>query len=100
MNNEAYVGVDKDVDGGFTHIGRIIMDAWAFELLPETETCAGWTASQIQLLYERVDAAWDRYGHLPSRLEEPYLSRHRRIYAAAMARAREEGWDPELGEDD
>ena len=100
MNNEGYVGIDRDANGGFTHIGRVIMDAWVFELLPETETCAGWTPSQIQVLHDQVGAAWDRHGQPPSRLPEPYLSRHQRIYAAAMARGRQRGWNPELADED
>ena len=100
MNEEVYVGIDRDTNGGFTHIGRLIMDAWTFELLPENETCAGWTAGQLQALHQQVSAAWDKLGQLPSRLPEPYRSRHERIYAAAMARGRQRGWDPELDEDE
>ncbi len=100
MNEEVYVGIDRDTNGGFTHIGRLIMDAWALELLPENETCAGWTSGQLQALHQQVSAAWDKLGQLPSRLPEPYRSRHERIYREAMARGRQRGWDPELGEDD
>lgn len=44
-SKEPYAGIDKDIDGGMTAAGRIIRDAWAFDILPETETCAGWDAS-------------------------------------------------------
>jgi hypothetical protein len=33
-------------------------------------------------------------------LPEELRERHQRIYAAAVARARELGWNPELGDDD
>ena len=33
-----YVGIHKDINGGMTTIGKIIRDAWVFELIPETET--------------------------------------------------------------
>lgn len=97
---ESYVGISHDRHGGMTHHGLIVKDAWVFGLIPETETCAGWTAPQMQLLQDKVAAAWEPYGHLPSRLPQGLRERHARIHAEAMARAREAGWDPELGEDD
>ncbi len=39
-------------------------------------------------------------GHLASNLPEELREHHRRIYDAAVANARELGWDPELGDDD
>jgi hypothetical protein len=100
MNMAGYVGIEHDEHGGMTHLGRIVMDAWLFGMLPDTETCAGWQAAQMQNLYEQVYAAWEDYAHLPSRLPEALRIRHASIYQAAVARARTQGWDPELGEDE
>jgi hypothetical protein len=97
---QRYVGIFEDEHGGMTHLGQIVKDAWVFGLIPETESCAGWTPGQMQVLYEKVSAKWDEFGHLPSRLPPELRERHARIYAEAMARARQGGWDPELGEDD
>lgn len=100
MNKKVYVGIHNDEQGGMTHIGMVIKDAWVFGLLPETETCEGWLPAQIQVLYEKVCAAWEPYAHLPSRLPEELRERHARIHDAAMERGRKQGWNPELGEDD
>ncbi len=96
----AYVGVDRDENGGLTHMGRVVRDAWVFGILPESETCAGWDAARMQNLYEKVYAAWEPYAHLPSRLPDDLRARHAQIYGAAMAGARGRGWNPELGEDE
>lgn len=101
MNKEKiYQGIDQDDYGGMGDTGRIIRDAWVFGLLPETETCAGWRLGQIQSLYDKVHAAWEPYGHLASRLPPEIRERHERIYGAAVERARREGWNPELGDED
>lgn len=95
-----YVGIDQDINGGMTDTGRIIRDAWAFGLIPESETCAGWNAQAIETLWEKTTREWDKYNHrvneLPAEIRERYL----RIQQAAIERARETGWDAELkGED-
>lgn len=95
-----YVGLRGDAHGGMSHLGRIVRDAWVFGLLPETETCAGWSASQMQNLYEKVVLAWEPYAHLPSLLPAELRERHTRIYDEAIVTARSVGWDPVLGEDD
>jgi len=95
-----YQGIDKDPKGGMTPTGNIIRDAWVFGIIPETETCAGWTVQGIEALYDKVSAAWAPYGQLPSRLPPELRERHARIYSAAVERARAEGWNPELGDDD
>lgn len=100
MTQQTYIGVDRDENGGMTHIGRIVRDAWVFGILPETETCAGWDAARMQNLYEQVYAAWEPYAHLPSLLPDQLRERHARIYGTAIAAARGQGWDAELGEDD
>ena len=95
-----YIGIDKDTNGGMTHLGRIVMDGWLFGFIPESETCAGWNAAQMQNLYEKVYAAWEPYAHIPSKLPPEMREKHVQIYTAAMERGREKGWNPELGEDD
>lgn len=97
---KTYVGIDKDRFGGMTPTGNIIRDAWVFSVIPETETCAGWSVAGIEDLYNKVTMAWEPYGHLVSKLPPELRQRHQRIYADAVRRAREEGWDPELGDDD
>ena len=83
-----------------TPTGNIIRDAWVFGIIPETESCAGWTLRGIEDLYDKVSAAWAPYGHLVSRLPPELRERHERIYRAAVGRARALGWNPELdGED-
>lgn len=100
MALQTYAGIDQDTNGGLTHLGRMVRDAWVFGLLPETETCAGWDAARMQNLHEKVYAAWEPYAHLPSRLPDELRERHARLYAAAITSARGQGWDAELGEDD
>lgn len=98
--SKAYNGIDKDLFGGMTPSGVLIRDAWVFGLLPETETCAGWTPDQFQVLYDSVHHAWEPYGHLVSQLPSELAERHQRIHGAAIARARELGWSAELSGDD
>ncbi|MEQ1815077.1 MAG: hypothetical protein ABL861_01145 [Nitrosomonas sp.] len=100
MTEQFYVGIDQDQNAGLTHLGRIVRDAWVFGILPETETCAGWSGAQMQSLYEKVHNAWEPYAHLPSRLPEDLRERHTRLYNEAISSAKEKGWDAELKEDD
>ena len=101
MSNRIYDGIDKDPNGAMNPTGNIIRDAWLFGLIPETETCAGWNVQGIEALYAKVSTEWDKYGHLVCNLPPELAEKHRRIYDAAVARARELGWDPEdLLEDD
>ncbi len=96
---KVYVGIDKDKAGGMTPTGNIVRDAWVFGLIPESETCEGWTVQGIESLYDKVSAAWGPFGHLASNLPSELRERHQRIYDAAVARARELGWDPELDDE-
>ncbi|CAK0767171.1 conserved hypothetical protein [Gammaproteobacteria bacterium] len=79
-----------------TPTGTLIRDGWVFGLIPESETGEGWTTGQLEVLYEKIFHAWEPYGHLPSRLPEGLLERHRRIYGEALVQARRAGWDPSL----
>ena len=99
MDPSRYVGFHQDKHG-ITQLGRVVLDAWVFNLLPESEDCAGWDIGRMQGLMERVEAEWDRYGNLPSRLPDALRQRHAELYARATDAARARGWDPELGDDD
>lgn len=80
MTEQFYVGIDQDKNEGLTHLGRIVRDAWVFGILPETETCSGWSGAQMQVLYEKVYDAWEPYAHLPSRLPDDLRDRHTRLF--------------------
>ncbi|MDJ0808166.1 MAG: hypothetical protein QNJ78_15195 [Gammaproteobacteria bacterium] len=95
-----YQGIDQDPTGAMNPTGNIIRDGWLFGLIPEEETCEGWTLQGIDNLYDKVTKEWEKYGHLASNLPEELKAKHARIYAAAIERAKEMGWNPELGEDD
>lgn len=97
---DRYVGVDNDIHGGMTSIGKMVRDAWVFGLIPETETCEGWNLAGIDALLHKVNAEWDKYGCLVSHLPEELAERHSRIHGAAIARAKEAGWRGEFETDD
>ncbi|GGD25340.1 hypothetical protein [Sinisalibacter lacisalsi] len=92
QKSKRYVGIDNDMNGGMTDTGKIIRDAWVFELIPETETCEGWLAHGIEGLWEKVNAEWEKYGFrvggMPPEMQERYM----RIQADAMERAKAAGW--------
>lgn len=100
MKNKIYFGIHNDPGGAMNPTGNIIRDAWVFGLIPETETCEGWTVQGIDALYDKVTKEWEKYGHLVSRLPPELAEKHSRIYAKAVEIAKEKGWDPELGDDD
>jgi len=87
-----YVGMNNEINGGMTTIGKIIRDAWVFGLIPETETCEGWNLAGIDALLQKVNAEWDKYGCLVSHLPAELFERHQRIYSEAMKKARAAGW--------
>ena len=94
-----YPGLHQDTHG-MTVLGRVVLDGWLFGLIPETEDCAGWDLQRMQKLMDQVGQIWDQYGNLPSRLPDEMRQRHADLYARATERAREKGWDPELGDDE
>jgi hypothetical protein len=98
MADKKYKGIHKDPQGAMNPTGNIIRDAWVFGLIPETETCEGWTVQGIDSLYDKVTLEWDKYGHLVSNLPSELAERHRRIYEMAVSEAKDKGWDPELGD--
>lgn len=94
-NSKSYIGIDKDPEGAMNMTGNVVRDAWVFGLIPEEETCRGWSQQRIEDLYAQVSKAWEPHGGLPSRLPPELRERHQRIYAAAIANARKLGWDPD-----
>ena len=92
---DSYVGIHNEPKGAMSRTGNIIRDAWVFGLIPESQTCEGWTMGQIDGLYEQVTEAWMPYGHLASRLPDELRERHARIYAQAIEDARGKGWNPD-----
>lgn len=99
-NKQRYVGIDKDVNGGMTHTAKIIRNAWAFGIIPETETCEGWMPQGIDDLWNKVQEEWSRYEFQVSRMPDDIRERFMRIQDDAIKRARTDGWDPELSEHD
>ena len=83
-----------------TTIGKIIRDAWVFELIPETETCEGWSGGQIDVLLDRVNTEWDKYGCMVSQLPAEMRERHQRIHDLAIAQAKTAGWSGEQETED
>jgi hypothetical protein len=94
-----YSGFNEDKHG-ITMLGRIVLDAWLFGLIPRSEDCAGWDLARMQNLMQQNEEQWDQYGNLPSRLPDELRQRHAELYAWATARARELGWDPELDDNE
>jgi hypothetical protein len=95
-----YQGIHNDPFGAMNPTGNIIRDAWLFGIIPESETCEGWTLQGIEDLYDKVSLEWEKYGLLVSNLPDKLREKHARIYDAAITRARSLGWDPSLGEND
>ena len=94
-----YCGLYQDTHG-MTMLGRVVLDSWLFGFIPESEDCKGWDVARMQVLMNRVEAAWDQYGNLPSRLPPELRERHAELYARATERAQQLGWNPALADDD
>jgi len=92
---DRYVGIDNDLFGGMTNIGKMIRDAWMFGLIPESETCENWNLAGIDALLLKVNAEWDKYGCLVSNLPPELFERHQVIHKAAVEKARGMGWSGE-----
>ena len=93
---KTYPGLNHDINGGMTMIGKIIRDAWVFGILPEGESCEGWEIGRIDAINHQVNAEWDKYSCMVSHLPDDLRERHKRIYDEAIKQARERGWDPEI----
>jgi hypothetical protein len=90
----AYEGINNDKYGGMTQLGQIIKDAWAFELLDESETCEGWQLHKIEQLWDQVHKVKHKAGPSVSFWPKEIQERHKRINEQAMKIAREKGWNP------
>lgn len=97
---DTYVGVDNDVNGGMTTIGKLVRDARVFGLIDDSETCEGWNFSGIDALLDKVNKEWDKYGCLVSHLPEDLFKRHQAIHNQAMEDAKAAGWRGEHETDD
>ncbi|HZV97575.1 MAG TPA: hypothetical protein VFF74_01160 [Methylophilaceae bacterium] len=97
---QKYAGIYNDNAGGLTNLGRIVMDAWVFEIIPMSETCEGWDAVQMQNLYDKVFAAWEPYGGMPGNLPDDLRMRHAMIYESATKRGQATDWDSTIDGDD
>lgn len=93
---DRYVGVEKDVNGGMTTIGRIIRDAKVFSLISDNETCENWTLGSMDALLHRVNTEWDEYGCMVSNLPPKLFNRHQRLHRTALKLARQAGWTGEM----
>jgi len=89
---EKYIGIYNDQHGGLTCAGKIVRNAWIFGLLPESESCVGWGAAEIERLWWQVDAVWENYDYLASNLPDELRKRFNRIHNEALERARADGW--------
>ena len=98
-NTMTYSGFYQDTHG-MTVLGRVVLDGWLFGFIPESEDCKGWDMARMQVLMNRVEAAWDQHGNLPSQLPPELRERHTELYARAAECAQQRGWNPELGDDD
>jgi hypothetical protein len=100
MNKQTtYAGFHHDKHT-LTMLAKVVLDGWLFGFIPESEDCAGWQLGQMQALTEKIDAEWDKYANLPSRLPPDLRERHAALYRMATERAQQMGWNPELGDDE
>ena len=101
MAEQTYQGIYNDEAGGLTPYGRTVMDAWVFEIIPPAETCAGWSACDMEDLSRKVAAAWARYDNEPRNLPDDLRMRHAMIYEQAHKLGGEiPTWDPDIDGDD
>ena len=99
---KTYPGINNDMDGGMTNIGKIILDARVFGILPETETCEGWNIARLEAINQQVNDEWDKYSCMIGNLPDELRARHKQIYDQAIAQAKQKGWNPDdvTNEDD
>lgn len=83
-----------------TALGRIILDAWVFEIIPATETCRDWNASQLKALAKQVAAAWAPYDNNPGNLPDDLRTRRAMLYEHALRHTENIDWDPNIDGDD
>lgn len=95
IRTDKYVGIQNEVHGGMTSVGKIIRDAWVFDVIEETETCEGWKIAGINALLLKVEKEWDKYGCMVSNLPKELFEKHKRINDKAIKDARIAGWTGE-----
>lgn len=95
-----YIGINNEINGGMTTIGKIIRDAWVFGLIEESETCENWNLAGIDNLLQKVNAEWDKYGCMVSLLPDQLRKRHFKIHDLAIQNAKQFGWSGENETDD
>ena len=95
----SYVGINNEINAGMTDTAKIIRDAWAFGIIPETETCEGWIAAGLEDLWRKNQIEWEKAGFLVSGMPDDVRERFMRIQDKAFKDAKAAGWDPELGDD-
>jgi len=97
---DTYVGVDNDMNGGMTTIGKLVRDAKVFGLIDDSETCEGWRFAGIDALLDKVNIEWDKYGCSVSQLPKELFERHQTIHNKAMEEAKAAGWSGEQETED
>ena len=97
---DKYVGIQNEVHGGMTTIGKIIRDAWVFNIIEESETWEGWNFAGVDALLDKVNTEWDKYGCLVSHLPPELFKKHQRIHGKAIEDAKAAGWSGEFETDD
>ena len=97
---DTYVGVQNEVNGGMTTIGKLIRDAKVFGLIEESETCEGWNFAGVDALLDKVNEEWDKYGCLVSNLPPELFEKHQKIHGKAVEEARAAGWCGEAETED
>lgn len=90
-----YPGIHNDEGGGMSPTAKIVRDAQVFGLIPEHESCEGWRVHQVEALWEKVNAEWEKYGFRVGAMPEALRARYLAIQGAAFARARAGGWSGE-----
>ncbi len=98
--SDTYVGIQNEANGGMTAIGKIIRDAWVFGLIEETETCEGWNLARFDVLLDKVDKEWDKYGCMVSNLPPELFETHQKIHNQAIEDTKAAGWCGEVETDD
>ncbi len=95
-----YIGINNEINGGMTTIGKIIRDAWVFGLIEESQTCEGWNLAGIDALLQKVNNEWDKYGCMVSYLPPELRERHQAIHDVAIKKAKLSGWSGDHETDD
>ena len=66
--------------------GRVIRDAWVFGIVPESESCDGWTIQALVQLEHKVNEVWKKYDFKAANLPPHIRTHFDRIYGAEAQR--------------